>query len=1176
MTQPWRQAISYPEKLPVSRAKDTIMNALAEHQVLILQSETGSGKSTQIPKMLLEFLGKEKPRVALTQPRRLPTKLLAQRLNHELSGGAARWVGWQVRFEKQLHPGQLIKVMTEGILWQELVHHHLLTSYDALILDEVHERSITMDLLLGAMPALLKKRPDFRLVLLSATLDQKLFQDFFPQAQALELEGRSYPIEDFYCPETLEEPTQKLLWALDHAERLTGDVLVFCATESEILFYEKKLCALRPAWEYCCLYARMIHRQQKNLFHRSTRRRVILSTNVAETSITLPSVRIVIDLGRQKILQFHPQYRVNSYPIVATSRQSITQRRGRAGRTESGWCFHLYSEQDELERPAALLPEIQRSALSQVVLQVLCLRAQPVEKFPFISPPSVPQLKEALKLLRLLGLVDKRDRLQPQGRQVARYPLDPRFCMVLLEAQQCHCGYSVAVIVGFLSGDDPRLRPSDALEKADKAHLRYHDLRSDFMSILSLWVAIQSQRRESSHKSFQKYCHDHFLNPVSIRQWELQVKQLCDLVGIKPRDLDVRALEEDFFLIHRALLAGFFDRLYQRLPKKPGRMKHYQGAHGVQAYIHPGSVLKSAKSEWVFAIDQHHDPQGQTRLRWVGPVELPVAQKYLQQQIRYQYSSPFYAPETGEVMVYKTGYAWGIPVLPAVAELYRLLKLEETRRFICTYFVTTWSEEDFVTVPLWQKSWERAQELAHRSRHLSALLSGSALAEKIWDQGYWPEMMISRETVERYLNTLPSMGDTFFLREDLKLSLSDFPSTLTIDGHKISVEYDPHTQDFLHYTIPGACWRSQQPSSWLVAHPYFGVLLLESLLNQLPKKSRQKIGDLHECAQFFQQDYGRNQSLWQALSNFLWGYYDVACAEKDFKVYQIPQYLLPHFWIGSGDQLDYLGAYQFDDDRFTHSPVAIQRAAATDPWAEIAQSAQRGIYRLYEAQNNQWHLFPAEQYWHWRALLSQHYGQELWKRAPARLHSVMFPPGLMLTSEKLVVWRGVYLGQQCPQLLITDSDGFEAVVQDKALFKQYSSLLHRFALEFEPSWRQLARQRWPDAWLPLKDVLQEKLFLSHLNPEMCQRLPQWLAALTVALEKAPRKLKLVAQWAEQWQQIVDQLAPARLDVAHPLWSVALEGIVAVFDPAQSPVIPWSEKKIVKLAEQQQLWAAQRL
>lgn len=1172
MIPDWKRALDYPGHLPVSSAKESILQALSSHQVVILQSETGSGKSTQVPKMLAECLGQEQPLIGITQPRRLATKLLAQRLNQELSGGSARFVGWQIRFEKHTQKEQILKVMTEGVLWQEILHNPFLNKYDALILDEVHERSVTMDLILGALPRLLKKRPHFKLVLLSATLCGALFQKFFKNAAFLNLPGRSYPIDDVYCPAEIAAPLDKLLWAIDQAAELSGDVLVFCATEAEILFFEKNLKKLRPQWAYFCLYARMIHQQQKGLFQSCPQRKVILSTNVAETSVTLPGVRIVIDLGMQKILQFHPQYRVNSYPIIPISKQSITQRRGRAGRTQSGWCFHLYTEQDAQARPDALAPEIQRSSLSQVVLQILCLRQGPIEAFPFVSPPSPSQLREALKTLKLLGLVSSDDKITALGRKVARYPIDPRFCVILFEALECHCAYAVAIIVAFLSGDDPRVRPADQMEKADKAHLRYHDLRSDFMSVLNLWIEIQEQKNKSSKKGLKQYIEQHFLNPLALRSWELQVAQLSELFGIKPKELSPQMLEEDFFLIHQALLAGFFDRLYHKLPKKPGRTKHYQGTHGAVAYIHPSSVLKEARCEWVFAIVQQHDHHGQTRLRWVGPASLMAAQKYLAPHVTYQYSEPFYAPETGEVMVYKTGHAWGLAIIPAVAELYRLIDPEKSRQFLCEHKVKEWAAEHFQEVPSWHQAWQEAFELSSRARREGNLLADHEIADKIWASGLWPEFMTCQRDITRFKKTLPSLSPSFFLQEDLGLKKEDFPSLLVIGKHQITIDYDnaPEAEGFLHYTIPAACWRSEHPSRWLIAHPYFGVELIVSLLLQLPKKDRNQIGQLRECAIFFRQEFCGRQTLWSALVRFLFQYYDLSCSEKSFKVYDIPKYLIPHFWIQEKDRLDYLGCYHYDDDKLLHHhSVLTQNAPPLSPWEEVATSAAREIYRSYDEQTQQWSAFNHAQYWEWHALLLQQYALKIWEHAPAHIRRPSFP----LSTEKAILYRGIYLGltKRFEHTYIHSNIEFEQIAKENALFTQYLSFIKTMAVEFEPAVKKICLQKWPQAWLPLKEALEDKRWLGHTSFELFKRWPLWLKSLSIALEKVNRKEHLVQNWQEVFQSVCAQLGAQTLNVCDPLWAIALEGIVALFDPLSTPLFPWSEKKILKVAGQTNLW-----
>ncbi|MED6300833.1 MAG: ATP-dependent RNA helicase HrpA, partial [Pseudomonadota bacterium] len=520
------QHISYPEQLPVVARKDEIMRAIAENQVVVIAGETGSGKTTQLPKMCLELgRGREK-RIGHTQPRRIAARAVSSRIAEELNTTVGGLVGYQVRFNDDVTEQTAVKVMTDGILLTELSRDRQLQAYDTLIIDEAHERSLNIDFILGYLKRLLPKRPDLKVIITSATIDVERFSQHFNDAPVIEVSGRTYPVDVHYLDSVedrdrgLQRQVSQLVDDIE-AERYgpCGDVLVFCPGERQIRDLAKELRG-RDRIQVLPLYARLSNAEQNRVFNRTgAGMRVVLATNVAETSLTVPGIRYVIDPGDARISRYSHRSGLQRLPIESISQASANQRKGRCGRVAEGVCFRLYSEQDFVSRPEFTDAEILRTNLASVILRMLELGLGDVRQFPFVDPPDPTMVRDGFRLLTELGAVDGNAKLTPLGRAMAKLPVDPKLSRILLDAASRDCLSEALVIISALSVQDPRERPQEKRAQSDQQHARFNNPQSDFIAWLNLWQYLEEQRQALSQNQFRKLCDREFLSYLRIREW---------------------------------------------------------------------------------------------------------------------------------------------------------------------------------------------------------------------------------------------------------------------------------------------------------------------------------------------------------------------------------------------------------------------------------------------------------------------------------------------------------------------------------------------------------------------------------------------------------------------------------------------------------------------------------
>ncbi|GAA4830332.1 ATP-dependent RNA helicase HrpA [Garicola koreensis] len=717
------EALNYPEQLPVTAERDTILEALRENQVLIVAGETGSGKTTQLPKMLLELGAHGHGMIGHTQPRRIAARSVAERLAEELDSQLGETIGYQVRFTAEVGADTAVKLMTDGILLAELQRDPDLRKYSAIIIDEAHERSLNIDVILGYLKNLLPKRPDLKVLVTSATIDPERFSEHFSDAPIIEVSGRTYPVEIRYRPliepeaQEDQEPRDELEAlgdaVLELADEPDGDILIFFPGEREIreaadalsetLGRHRKL----QGAQILPLFGRLSVAEQRRVFTPSGRRRIVLATNVAETSLTVPGIKYVIDTGTARISRYSTRTKVQRLPIEPISQASANQRAGRSGRTSEGICIRLYSQADFESRPEFTDPEILRTSLASVLLQMssmgLARNPQQLLDFPFMQKPDAKAVNDAVRLLAELGALQKSGAITGIGRRLAQLPVDPRLGRMMVEASRRDCLSEVTVLAAALSIQDVRERPAEQRDAADALHGRFADENSDFSALLNLWRYITQQQRDLSSSQFRKLCRREHLNWLRIREWQDLVTQLGDLAQqaklstrrIRVRDTVEHVGKHD--AVHQSLLAGLLSNIGQFQP----RTRDYQGARGTRFHIFPGSGLFKKNPDLVMAAELVET----SRLwaRTAARIDPAWAEELGGHLLKRSYSDPWWSAKQGAVLATERVTLFGVPI---VAD----------RRVLYAKVDPAFAREEFIRRALIDGDWSTRHHFDKRNR----------------------------------------------------------------------------------------------------------------------------------------------------------------------------------------------------------------------------------------------------------------------------------------------------------------------------------------------------------------------------------------------------------------------------------------------------------------------------
>ncbi|MFJ9244115.1 ATP-dependent RNA helicase HrpA [Streptomyces sp. NPDC101776] len=745
-------AISYPEQLPVSQKKADIAAAIRDHQVVIVAGETGSGKTTQIPKICLELGRGVRGMIGHTQPRRIAARTVAERVAEEMDTPLGEAVGWKVRFTDQVNQeSTFIKLMTDGILLAEIQTDRELRAYDTIIIDEAHERSLNIDFLLGYLAQLLPKRPDLKVVITSATIDPERFSRHFGEAPIIEVSGRTYPVEVRYRPlledESEDSDRDQITAICDAVEELQGegkgDILVFLSGEREIRDTADALVKKSYRFtEVLPLYARLSHAEQHRVFQQHTGRRIVLATNVAETSLTVPGIKYVIDPGFARISRYSHRTKVQRLPIEAVSQASANQRKGRCGRTSDGICIRLYSEEDFEARPEFTDAEILRTNLASVILQMTAAGLGDIEKFPFIDPPDHRNIRDGVQLLQELGALDPGEkdpsrRLTQMGRKLAQLPVDPRLARMVLEADKNGCVREVMVIAAALSIQDPRERPAEKQTQADQQHARFRDESSDFLAFLNMWRYIREQQKERGSSAFRRMCKQEYLNFLRIREWQdiySQLRTVAKQMGIQFNEED--AAEQS---VHVSLLAGLLSHIGMK-DVKDGAKNEYLGARSAKFAIFPGSALFKKTPRFVMSAELVETSRLWARVNakiepeWVEPLAGHL--------LKRTYSEPHWEKDQAAVMAFEKVTLYGVPIVAQRKVNYGRIDPEASRElFIRNALV----EGDWRTHHKFfadnRKLLTEVEELEHRARRRDILVDDETLYD-FYDQRV-PEHVVS-------------------------------------------------------------------------------------------------------------------------------------------------------------------------------------------------------------------------------------------------------------------------------------------------------------------------------------------------------------------------------------------------------------------------------------------------
>ncbi|PRH78460.1 ATP-dependent RNA helicase HrpA [Streptomyces solincola] len=756
--------VTYPEQLPVSQKRDDILAAIRDHQVVIVAGETGSGKTTQIPKICLELGRGVRGMIGHTQPRRIAARTVAERVADELGTPLGSAVGWKVRFTDQVDPGStFVKLMTDGILLAEVQTDRELRAYDTIIIDEAHERSLNIDFLLGYLAQLLPKRPDLKVVITSATIDPERFSRHFGDAPIIEVSGRTYPVEVRYRPlleEDSEESDRDQITAIcDAVDELAaegpGDVLVFLSGEREIrdtadALGKRKL----RGTEVLPLYARLSHAEQHRVFQAHSGRRIVLATNVAETSLTVPGIKYVIDPGTARVSRYSHRTKVQRLPIEKVSQASANQRKGRCGRTSDGICIRLYGEDDFLTRPEFTDPEILRTNLASVILQMTAAGLGDIEKFPFIDPPDHRNIRDGVHLLQELGAIDPAEkdpkkRLTPSGRKLAQLPVDPRLARMVLEADKNGCVREVMVIAAALSIQDPRERPVEKQAQADQQHARFKDEASDFSAFLNLWRYLREQQKELSSSAFRRMCKSEYLNYLRIREWQdiySQLRTVAKQMGIHLNEDDA---PED--RVHVSLLAGLLSHVGVKDVKdgkesggkeaqKGSRGGEYLGARNAKFAVFPGSALFRKQPRMLMSAELVETSRLWARVN--AKIEPEWIEPLAQHLVKRTYSEPHWEKDQAAVMAYEKVTLYGVPIVAQRKVNYGRIDPEASRElFIRNALVEgDWrTHHQFFAAN--RKLLTEVEELEHRARRRDILVDDETLFD-FYDQRI-PEHVVS-------------------------------------------------------------------------------------------------------------------------------------------------------------------------------------------------------------------------------------------------------------------------------------------------------------------------------------------------------------------------------------------------------------------------------------------------
>lgn len=857
--------IVFPESLPVSQRKVEIQKLLSEHQVIVVAGETGSGKTTQLPKMCLELGFGNLGMIGHTQPRRIAARSVAARIAEELETELGGLVGYKVRFSDQISDDTQIKLMTDGILLAEIQNDRFLNQYSCLIIDEAHERSLNNDFILGYLKQLLPRRRDLKLIITSATIDVERFSKHFNNAPIIEVSGRTYPVEVRYRPVVEENDQDQLQGILNAVDELQaegrGDILIFMNGEREIRDTAEALQKQNlKHTEILPLFAQLSAQEQNKIFHPSGLNRIVLATNVAETSLTVPGIKYVIDPGTARISRYSYRTKVQRLPIEPISQASANQRKGRCGRVSEGICIRLYSEEDFNSRPEFTDPEILRTNLASVILQMTALGLDDIEAFPFVDAPDKRHIQDGVKLLEELGAFEtvqtksgEKRLLTRVGLQLAQLPVDPRLAKMILSAVNFGCVYEMMIIVSALSIQDPRERPQEKQQASDEKHRRFTDKKSDFLAFLNLWRYLQEQQKALSKNQFRRQCQKDFLNYLRIREWQDIYHQIR--LTVREMGLPINSEKAEYQQIHTALLSG----LLSHIGLKEAEKQQYLGARNAHFAIFPNSVLFKKQPKWVMAAELVETSKLWGRM--VAEIEPEWIEPLAEHLIKKSYSEPRWSKSRGAVIADEKVTLYGVPIVSARPVNYGAIDPTVSREiFIQSALVEGGWNTKHKFFKENQRLVQEVEELEHKSRRRDILVDDRTLFE-FYDQRIGTEVVSQKhfdtwwKKAQQKDPELLNFERSFLINDDAEqVSKLDFPNFWHQGNLKLKLTYqfEPGTDTdgvTVHIPLPLLNQVEMTGFDWQI--PGLREELVISLIKSLPKSYRRNFVPAPNYAQAF-------------------------------------------------------------------------------------------------------------------------------------------------------------------------------------------------------------------------------------------------------------------------------------------------------------------------------------
>lgn len=916
-----------PQSLPIYSKQEEIIRTIKEKQVTVIAGATGSGKTTQLPKLCRKAGRGKQGIIGITQPRRIAATSIAQRIAEESNTVLGSLAGYKIRFHEQLSQHTKIVVMTDGILLTEIQWDPYLSRYDTLIIDEVHERSLNIDFLMGYLKKILPQRPDLKIILSSATIDTALFSKAFDNAPVIEVSGRMYPVDVWYHPINEQSGTSGSYTyvdgALDAIEELCtleeqGDILVFMPSEQDIVETVNRAKKLHLNDSLVLpLYARLSRGHQNAIFQSTHKRKIVVATNIAETSLTVPGIRFVVDCGLARVKYYVPRLRTNRLPIEEISRASADQRKGRCGRVSHGLCIRLYSEEDYLSRKEYTTAEIKRSNLAGVILQMLSLKLGEIETFSFIEPPSEKAIKDGIAQLSELGAISEDNKLTALGIRMAQLPLDPHISRMVLQAQKENAIREVIVIAAGLSIGDPRERPAEKQMEADSKHKRFIEPTSDFLTLLNLWEQYHGHMsRLKTQNKMRQFCTQHFLSYYRMREWHDIYQQILMVLKQNKKihfNKEIAPPEN----IHRSILSGLISNIAAK--KEKGG---YSATRNKEVYIFPGSVLFKKSPDWIMCheIVETAKPYART----VAPIDPQWVEEIAPSLCKYQYSEPFFDPVDNVVKVFESVYVMGLAIVRQRTVLYRRINPEDAN----TVFIQEALVNQRLSV---KKAFLRHNKeiIEHIESFTAKLRNTEAFVDEDELLNFYKKRIPDAASIHDLNKSIKQHGSDHFLyldkndivRNEIPDSAYSFPDSFEIGGKKFPLSYTFHPgseNDGVTLTMSeeDALYIDSSLFSWII--PAFWPEKIHFLLKNLPLHLRKRFTPLADHAYLLARNLKFSTITFsEALALEIQKQYNLLIEEPLLQENKLPHYLTMRLEIVSKNgNVVWHGRNVADFDRF--------------------------------------------------------------------------------------------------------------------------------------------------------------------------------------------------------------------------------------------------------------------